>query len=76
MIRLQAVEVDYWPLLHEALRDTGDDRADDPDGGAEDVEEGGKDGLNHFGKAGEWLMRSVPATALVEELAARAMHAR
>lgn len=56
MIRLQAVEVDDWPLLHEALRDPGDDRADDPDGGAEDVEEGREDGLKHNGKVGEWLM--------------------
>ena len=68
--------MDDWPLLHEALRATGDDRADDPDGGAEDVEEGGEDGLNHNGKVGEWLMRSVPATALVEELAARTVHSR
>ena len=50
MIRLRAVELDDWLLLHQALRDTGDDGANDIDSSAEDVEEGGEDGLQHDDK--------------------------
>jgi hypothetical protein len=76
VIRLRAVELDDWLLLHQALRDTGDDGANDIDSSAEDVEEGGKDGLDHGGEKVERLMRSVPVTALVKELAARTVHSR
>jgi hypothetical protein len=34
-------------LLHEALSNAGDGRAQDPDGCADDVKEGGNDGLEH-----------------------------
>ncbi len=44
------VEVGDDDLPHQALGDAGDDRADDPDGGAEDVEEGGNNGLKHGGE--------------------------
>lgn len=47
MIRLLAVSCEWVDLLHEALSNACDGRAQDPDGCADDVKEGGNDGLEH-----------------------------
>jgi len=75
MIRLLAVSCEWVDLFHQALSNACDGRAQDPDGCADDVKEGGNDGLKHRGKDdGRVDGGLVPVTALVEELATRAVH--
>lgn len=62
------------PLFHEALGDSGDDCTNDEDRRSEDIEEYDEDGLEHGDEMGFGLMRLVPVTTLVKELAARAVH--